>query len=92
LVLSHWSVAESERPTTIDHRPLFKEAFVHEELNRARSLGLAVALGAALGAAGGAVTGHMGVWVGVGIAAYIAISVAGTWKPKSNEQRRTTNN
>jgi hypothetical protein len=68
-----------------------KEAFVHEELNKARTLGLAVALGAALGAAMGAATGHMGVWVAAGIAAYIAISVAGTWKPKPNDQRRTTN-
>jgi len=68
-----------------------KEAFVHEELNRARSLGLAVALGAALGAAGGAVTGHMGVWVAAGIAAYIAISIAGSWKPKAAERRSTTN-
>jgi uncharacterized membrane protein YoaK (UPF0700 family) len=68
-----------------------KEAFVHEEVNKARSLGLAVALGAALGAAGGAVTGHIGVWVAAGIAAYIAITVAGTWKPKSNNQQQTTN-
>ena len=64
---------------------------MHEELNRARTLGLAVALGAALGAAMGAATGHMGVWVAAGIAAYITISVAGTWKPKPNDQRRTTN-
>ena len=65
---------------------------MHEEINRARSLGLAVALGAALGAAGGAVTGHMGVWVAVGIAAYIVITVAGTWKPKTNgnDERPTT--
>jgi uncharacterized membrane protein YoaK (UPF0700 family) len=68
-----------------------KEALA-EEVNRARTLGLAVALGAALGAAMGAATGHMGVWVAAGIAAYIAISVAGTWKPKSNERRSTTNN
>jgi hypothetical protein len=40
----------------------------------------------------GAATGHMGVWVAAGIAAYIAITVAGTWKPKSKDQRRTTNN
>jgi hypothetical protein len=65
---------------------------VHEEVQKARSLGLAVALGAALGAAAGAVTGHMGVWVAVGVAAYIVISVAGgLWKPKANDQRRTTN-
>src|SRR5258706_10243600 len=94
LVGSRWSLGETtrKRPTTKDQRLRFQEAFVHEELNKARSLGLAVALGAALGAAGGAVTGHMGVWVAAGIAAYIAISVAGTWKPKSNDQRRTTNN
>jgi hypothetical protein len=54
---------------------------VHEEVDRARSLGLAVALGGALGAAGGAVTGHMGLWVAGGIVAYIAISLAGgVWK------------
>jgi hypothetical protein len=80
-----------ERPATDDQRP-HQGGIVHEELNKARTLGLAVALGAALGAAMGAATGHMGVWVAAGIAAYIAISVAGTWKPKSNDQRRTTNN
>ena len=60
----------------------------------------AVAVGVVVGeevpgvhvAAMGAATGHMGIWVAAGIAAYIAISVAGTWKPKSNDQRRTTNN
>ena len=65
---------------------------VHEELNKARSVGLAVALGAALGAAGGAATGHIGVWVGAGIAAYIALTLAhDIWKPKANDQRQTTN-
>ena len=63
-----------------------KEALVHEELNKARTLGMAVALGAALGAAMGAATGHMGVWVAAGIAAYIAISLAGgAWKRTSNK-------
>jgi len=62
-----------------------KEALVHEEINHARTLGLAVALGAALGAAMGAATGHMGVWVAVGIAAYIAITVAGgAWTRNRN--------
>ena len=49
---------------------------MNEEVNHARSLGLAVALGAALGAAMGAATGHMGVWVAAGIASYIAITGA----------------
>ena len=64
---------------------------MQEEVQHARTLGLAVALGAALGAAMGAALGHMGVWVAAGIAAYIAITLVGGWKPKSNEQRRTTN-
>ena len=65
---------------------------MHEEVDRARSLGLAVALGGALGAAGGAVIGHMGLWVTGGILAYIAISlVGGVWKIKTNDSRRTTN-
>ena len=55
---------------------LHLEGFVTEELQHARSLGLAVALGGALGAAAGAATGHMGVWVAAGIAAYIAITLA----------------
>jgi hypothetical protein len=58
---------------------------VSEEVQKARTLGMAVALGAALGAAMGAATGHMGVWVGAGIAIYIAISVTGgAWKRDRN--------
>jgi uncharacterized membrane protein YoaK (UPF0700 family) len=72
--------------------PQKQGGIVHEELNRARSLALAVALGAALGAAGGAATGHIGIWVGAGIAAYIALTLGhDIWKPKANDQRRTTN-
>ena len=66
---------------------------MQEELDRARSVGLATAMGGALGAAGGAITGHMGIWVAGGIITYIALTiVGGFWKSKSNDPRRTTNN
>jgi hypothetical protein len=70
--------------TTNDERPTtdFQEDAVQEEVQHARSLGLAVALGGAIGAAMGAALGHMGVWVASGIALYIAITLVGTWKNK----------
>ena len=57
---------------------------MQEEVQHARSLGLAVALGGALGAAMGAALGHMGVWVAGGIALYIAITLVGTWNRDPN--------
>ena len=53
---------------------------MQEEIQHARSLGLAVALGGAIGAAMGAALGHIAVWVGGGIVMYIAITLVGTWK------------
>lgn len=53
---------------------------MQEEVQHARTLGLAVALGGAIGAAMGAALGHMGVWVAGGIALYITITLVGTWK------------
>ena len=50
---------------------------MQEEIQHARSLGLAVALGGALGAAMGAATGHMDIWVAAGIAMYIVITIVG---------------
>jgi len=60
---------------------------VQEEVQHARSLGLAVALGGAIGAAMGAALGHMGVWVAGGIAMYIAITLVGTWKRDRRKAR-----
>ncbi len=51
---------------------------MHDEVHKARSMGLAVALGGAMGAAIGAAVGHIGIWVAGGIALYIAITLIGT--------------
>jgi uncharacterized membrane protein YoaK (UPF0700 family) len=59
----------------------------HEEIQDARSLGLAVALGAAMGAAVGAATGHVPVWVVSGIGAYIVITlVAARWERNAERE------